>query len=583
MRLTTLPFMLVLLLTSATLADDKALSLYIKEGITPETLTCKDEIAKTLVLKTSEKSFHVRIGNLIDTGLVNSYSVCHILLSRWFKTMQPQSIFHVELEPITHRSDQRSLPQYRMLAPDLEGFCLNEGLCASHLLHHSGIDKTLRNCRPQFSFSARLAKLRPSLLAPRIEPIKNVEIEAFPFNPLSQELFSALDSDTSSMVSTMTIGNRTAIDLRRNLKETRNHVLLALDAGTILLGQQSRFLWRIFSDIDNLSIFPITSGHEFQSIFHWKLLLSADSKKSILTSMNLSTPASPPLVDFSYFFSDEKVADELRGRLLHTLFLQCQRIEELECLSRFSASTGDSETYLDKMLQSSCKHLEDVWQKPELPPSRYFMESSDTDLLFFVRNLIQEAQDEIVIFTHKFTLADIIPDLHKANQRGVKVFIFSGTPAGMPDDLIPHFFHDISSLQFQMPLPHMKSMLVDRKTLFFGTGNFSQNAFRFARELFAVTSSKTAIDTVLRFSQSYHRAFFKDTGYVFEESDAEKTWVYLNKRSEATLSTTEPDERNWMSAYRIVKSEHSALLKRCSLSNSKIITEEDFLLCLQKN
>ena len=131
--------------------------------------------------------------------------------------------------------------------------------------------------------------------------------------------------------------------------------------------------------------------------------------------------------------------------------------------------------------------------------------------------------------------------------------------------------------------PHMKLMLVDRKKLFFGTGNFSANAFNDAREIYALTKDKNAIDVILSIAYSYIKFFKLDNSFTSPNTLPKENWVIMNpKHSNITrvLPHTEKSSKPWLSSFRKVKNKISSKLSLCGFDKALFISEKDYLACI---
>ena len=136
-----------------------------------------------------------------------------------------------------------------------------------------------------------------------------------------------------------------------------------------------------------------------------------------------------------------------------------------------------------------------------------------------------------------------------------------------------------------MPEPHMKSMIVDRSRMFFGTGNFTENGFNDARELFAVTDDRRAISQVLQMAASFLHGYQPERRESFGLPAVHEPWVVLENtqvsvRAEAqSLPHTEIAQEPWLLHYRKVDADYVPRLKECGLDHLLLIPEADFMAC----
>ena len=125
-----------------------------------------------------------------------------------------------------------------------------------------------------------------------------------------------------------------------------------------------------------------------------------------------------------------------------------------------------------------------------------------------IKNLIEESKNEVLIISHKFKLDKLYESIKKRNKQGIKTYIYTTA--------IPPFYQEQDNLIFPTRSrklinkvfdPHLKVMLIDRRLLFFGTGNFTFNAHNRASEIFAVTDNQKAIKSILKIAEKLHSGF----------------------------------------------------------------------------
>ena len=337
------------------------------------------------------------------------------------------------------------------------------------LFDYLGVHEEIKKCQPRQSFSSLFSRMRPRVLRANYQPIEELDIEIFPFVPLLEILKreAVIEDQEAIFASSMTIGTSSAAQLAEALRDKSLPVFLALDAGVVFSTGQGAVLASNFGEHANISVIPMTSGNEFKTIHHWKIVVGSKGNRSTLSSMNLSTPLKTAFSDLAYSFNDPEVAAELRGLIMKALIDQCSHQEQYHCLVDFLHTNEAIRDKLYKLNSDSCTRLS-RFKMTDKSEGRHFMQPQNTDLEHLVHELINKSSSEVIILSHKFSLKGVFDDLINASQRGVSIRVFTTKRPQISHKRIPGFFKWSSRLKKgrHVPDPHMKLMIVDRKLMF---------------------------------------------------------------------------------------------------------------------
>ncbi len=568
-------------------------------------IVCSEDVPKAIEILNGDDVFLVHFKEFVETPIIHNKAICQTVLTRWFSQLLSKRINNVKLDLVRQSADARR-PSYTLLSPELLNFCLSEGVCARNILDYRTVDKSLLACQPRQSWNTIWQRMRPKILKADYQVIPKVEIHTFPITTFTQQIeqFSKSQGQSSTFVSTMTIGSQTARKLSNQYNNETRPIFLALDAGVSFGSGQMLLLTELFNNHSSIFPLPITSGIEHKTLHHWKLALNTSDDESILTSLNLSTPEKTTYTDFIYKFDDPAVTAELRWLLWQRLESACHSFEDYRCFVDFAYSNQLARSNLYHLFENSCAQLSKLPKEARPLPvrKRFFLQPQDTDLEHMITNLIASAKYEVIILTHKLTVDSIVTELARAQQRGVRVVVI--TTEIPPRHLLKDapFIHSIknSAAAGVIPEPHMKLMIIDRTELLFGTGNFSNNALRSARELFAITDDKEAITAVLRVVISLTKVINKISPKKNRTTAQASSWglgpsttswvVLANQKCHTppcdSLKTSLPHTiRHSNSAllnYRQIHPEMAGKLSGCSLNEALFISEENYRDCLKK-
>lgn len=550
-----------------------------------ESIDCSEDFEKTLEITWRKRLFLVYVPALVNTPIVRGRAACRSFISAWQKTYNPADRVIFPLEVIQEEFDASAPVRYRVLSRTFHRKCKDLGFCSDAVLGSFSVQSELKKCQPQLSFQSWWNKMRPRFLKPEYKQISQVTVKAFPFQPLTEDLKEAALKNGNSAVfgATMSAGISSLYKLSNQLNSGTRPVFLALDAGALFAAREGAVLPNYFLNHPVLHAIPMTSGVYYKSIFHWKIISDLNAETGILSSMNMSNPLKTPFIDFSYEFSSQKVKRELRDHLYNAMLQQCDRISDFECLVDFSVHDAKLRKGAVEAARRGCHQLQKLNAPKSSPEKGYFMQPQDTEVEQLIIDLIGKAEKEVVVLSHKFTLRRVADALIKAKKRGVQIYVLTTRTPHLSNKLPSFFFYsDNQKKSLQMPEPHMKVMVVDRQKLFFGTGNFTQNAVRDARELFAVTEDSFAIQNILRVAASLLLGHLGFEAPTFGLSNSSEQWVIGssgNINDENLISEKNP----WMPHYRKVNQKGIQFLKECNLGHPLIVPLELYKECQEQN
>lgn len=549
-------------------------------------LTCSREYSNVLALNTNSSEYLIEFKALLETPLIPSVVSCKLFLK---KLMDSKGLRKKLPEKICLTPLQDSIPAglYALDDPALEDLCVETGYCANHILDFFSADQRLRECHPHKSLGDIVADMKPQfrVAAPRV--LTHVDIALFPFVPLLEEFRSYaddLEDGGAVFASTMSLGKGSATHLLLDARQSPDiERLVLLDAG-LAVSDNGAFLPTYFSERHPFHALPITSGRHFDTIFHWKMIFSSLRSKASLSSLNISNPEKTRFIDAIYRFTDLSAIEALRSRYFNAARAQCQHVEDFTCLSE-AALEEESASAFQEMSARACQFL---------ATSDYSFQSAGADDSFidpqrkniepYVRNLIDSATSEVTIFSHKFSLRGVARSLVNAKNRGVTVKAFLSRPPQLTK-IDRSIFFDSKSAQVQtLPEPHLKAMIIDRKLLFFGTGNFTRNAFFKARELYGITDDRNAIHKALQVAAVLARAHGLDHRSAAGAARPVANWIVLNNSSSTCFPYCNPaPQEPWLRYYRKASTQGKAILTRCNLDHLLFVPQEDLLACLAQN
>jgi len=564
--------------------------------------SCSEDYLRTVELSFQGETYFFELPHLYTTPIIHPLLSCSRFLEEWiehhFAKLDKEQRLSLVFSPPRPSLYLRDLKHSSILSsPDMRSDCLSFGFCHQATSDFANIREDLRACHPQSDLSSFISRMIPRVLRPRVTPIPEVRIRIFPKDHFTEELWrpDIYDKSTSLFGSTMTLGRGTLRAIAQRSSQSDRSVFLAPDASLITQAGSVGSMFEVVSRRPNLHILPITSGGYFRTIHHWKIILGDSGVHSALSGMNMVSTQSVAYADFIYQFSDPKVTQELRDNLLWALGAQCRRKNDFECLLKFAGNDSSTIADVQQGFDLACSKLRKSSSLPWLEPrNRYFMQPQNTDLSFYVRQLISEAKEEVVILSHKFSLQEIYLALLEAQKRGVKVYVYLTHAPRIEQAQTPEiqnmFFHPGDAVSRRASFdPHMKVLLVDRKTLFFGTGGFTRNAFFDARELYATTHDLAAIQEVLKFAEVLRFRYQQGEIEPFFNEAVERSWVVFGENPDTEARdpkiqqlTNFPSEPWMRRRYRELGKSAMQGLKECKMGQLLFVSYQDFVGCLSR-
>jgi len=624
---------LLILLPLACAEPGVSLSIPVSE--LKERIICSEDYLKTLEITVeqvgsasndgkSEKTYLVQLPELVSSPVINSQLICDVFLQRWIANLREESktpghdSITLELQSPPSGSMVRTTEgEYLMHFTSSEPLsgCRKLGLCLTSMLDLPWINDQLVSCTPHLGLSRLINSVAPRVMVANYRLIPHVDVKVFPLKPFAELIAEhGLASNPPVLfTSTMTIGYGSFRRLQKSLGSLTMPTFMLFDAGlSLIAGQEGVATDQGIDAKTESSIFPvpITTGATFDNIHHWKALVGANGIESAITGMNISTPANTLYLDLIYSFKEPAVARELQRYLEDAIAQQCESQEQFRCLSKFVLGETPRQQRLTKQLADSCarfaNYRANLIQSQSLVPApqssrRYFLQPQTDDLEQLVVELIDNAQSDIVLLSHKLTLTRVIEALNRAKVRGVNVFVMTAMRPRLGKVAIPNFvfFPERLPKDLWLPPPHVKALVIDGQKLFFGSGNFTNNGFKESRELFAMTEDPTAAAAVISIANEYRRFFqpqltsgtpgIEASGpprrlVVMQDSEIEPSL-----RSKATanhsplvMNYSEPAKEPWLVHYRNILPQADEFLRRCALEHASFIPLKEFEDCLDK-
>ncbi|MEZ4753547.1 MAG: hypothetical protein R3A13_04455 [Bdellovibrionota bacterium] len=388
-------------------------------------ISCSTEQSRAVEVKIKDKSYLTIVPQIAETPIVNSTTVCKKFLAEWINILSKTSEkkLSLSLELNQERTDEKT---YYLKFPEFFSACRELGFCMDQPLDYFSLNPALKKCQPVQTFKSVLDRMMPRFRKPSFKEIKKVKIHTFPFVPLVEKLNEYMKRSSGVVyASTMSLGEGTATKMYMDYKKSNSKLIVALDAGVTLSSGQGHMLGTYFFQHPSIYAIPMTSGHDFKTIYHWKLLADPETDTSLISSMNLSTPLKTPYIDLVYEFENyPEVKNELLNRYHQAMSIQCDRAADFACLSDFSESDQRAKDRLKLSLSRACKEINN-YSPPEKTSDSFFMEPHTDDVEELAIKHINQAKKEIILLTHKFSLPAVYEALEAAKKRGSSVSVFS--------------------------------------------------------------------------------------------------------------------------------------------------------------
>ncbi len=537
-----------------------------------ESVTCSEADFKTIEViaernTTNEKKYNVKFDKIYHTDIVNDTLVCQRLLSEFKKNLLTNNKKFIKFELVKIKQDS-----YYFKDNKLKNYCLEIGFCYENFLDYFKLNKKLHNCRSKTSWKKLIETTLPRKIKPSFKAIPEMDVQIFPIKTFVEKSieFAHNSKDEDVFFSTMSIAKSSLKLLDAKMPQDKN-IYINIDAGLLFNKDEAKKVYNILSKNKNITLFPQTSGERFKTLYHIKYLLDSSSK-AVLTSMNLSTSRKAAYLDLIYNFNDKSVTNELRDFSKYLNYYQCENLENLTCLAEFSNFSIDLNP-IKKICQKA--------PKARLPNPSYFITTLTHRPLDLLVEMIGKAKKQVLVSTYKFSLRKVAKALELAKARGVEVNVFT-THSTIFHKKNPDYYFYTKDKKGVID-PHMKVVLIDGETLFFGTGSLTINGFFGSAEMYAVSNSKKAIKTTLSLFNSYKRYFeMNQTDFKVKEK-LPKLLVLEKDNLEKYNKYYEREVKAWMrNRYLKLSNEFTKKAKTCNYDKSLFISEKEFIKCVEK-
>lgn len=463
-------------------------------------ISCYQEEERLFNFINNNTSYLVELPSLATSPIINSALTCRMFLNSLGRKLT--STKKKILISLTKEEDN-----YRFKNSAFEDECITLGFCKRDFLDHNKISNKLKTCWPKLDANEVLEKWKPKFKNTEYRIVKNVNIKLFPEYNFANEVKNHIKESRNTYLSTMSLGSGITKDLYNSIPIDKN-IHLLLDANVLFASSQEYLLTKYFSN-KSLYAIPTTSGRLFDTVYHLKFVVS-DSKKSAITSMNLSTPEKTKFIDAIYEFDNQEIKEELIQIFNSYKSKQCNSPSDYRCLVDFLNKDRSETKKLHSVLDRSCELYKESNNSLNVT-NPYLIKTQTSDIEKIVSNLIKNAKDEIIILSHKFKLDNVHKLIENKREEGLKTKIYTTVKPPFYTSKDKKNIHYTSSKKIKNKIfdPHLKVMLIDRKLLFFGTGNFTYNAFNSASEIFAITDDIKAIKTIEKISNDLNKVFEK--------------------------------------------------------------------------
>ncbi len=559
-------------------------------------ISCPEDSANTLLIREERKLFKVQFEHFVSSPIISSRLVCRKFLEDAAAHLQTSEnpVLSLDISPLDETDAASKVGSwYRFTNTQLFDLCVEIGYCTPPPFSFKTPRTEIADCRPQRTLGSVWEEIKPKLFVPHYKKIDRVKVTLSPPNSLSSEALSMIrpHSRDALMGATMSVGSATLKGLIDQFGAHNDNLILGFDPTAYFLEGGILNLPDLLRNQSALTMIPMTSGVNFRGAFHWKGFTRNGEKRAIISSMNMTSPDFPPFTEAHFEFDDQRVVDEVHSLYSRALYEQCERISDFDCLVDFHFKDKQLRNAWKDLAHSSC---EKVLLTSVVPPTSksYFMQPQDTDIEQLLREEIKDAKKEIIILSQRLSLPAVIRELATAEDRGVSVYPYLAEGhSEVLSQLKRVQLFDTSSRRDRFLAPHMKVIVIDRKRMIFGTGNFTPSGTSESRELFAVTEDPAAIETMLQVASSFEHFTAENGGVQFTDASVNEPFVVLRGLLAENLKA--PDRDKLLSSYttevpgrgsakyRKVEQRGTALLKRCNLGAIKFIAEEDFLSCVR--
>jgi len=594
------------LLTTSIASAAEPVSTFIQTSRIGTDIKCSEEAPNLIEIRLGDRIVRVRLTHLASTPILSQGDICVAFLRSLKRELEAKKETQLEIElyerdrQFQNDADEDDIPSLMIESGALEKKCIEMGYCVPGAFGRFDAREEIRSCNPRFSFSKLWKRIKPRFLKTAMTPIDRVDVELFPFTGFGQEMLAeakSLEPGQLLLASTMSIGQQAVGELVGKLTEADSGAFLAADAGLLLAEQQSSVL-KLSQMQNRLYVLPMTRDTSFSAFYHWKMFVRSSGSESILTSMNLTNPLKVGYTDALYRFHDPAVAAELRKLIIDAAASQCEVPEDFRCMAAALAQKPEDAPAWGELFRKGCDHFNQIRSTVAAGDQRrFFLEPYDSDLPAVIASLIDNARSEVILLTHQLFFRGIEYPITQALKRGVRVRVLTYEDTALDSRLAQSVVLtvDPEKLHSKLPSPHMKALMIDRKLMFFGTGNFTYNGLENGKELFAQTTDKNAIDIMLQVARSLERSTEQAKRVIVPVGrPAERQLVVLPVTKNAEPAPLEPETADlirrytfalpeqWQKKFVEVTREGRDILTRCDLNEMIFLSIDDFTACVQQ-
>ncbi len=538
---------------------------------------CSGTNSDQILIITKQNKRIVKFPYFFSTRLINKSLVCqkfeeYLKATNWDFDMQLEEVIDPNGEKV-----------FQDITNNLLSKCLEAGLCYRTFLDLPLINPNLLNCHENLTFARLLEKAKPKQKIKSIKTIHDLQIKAHPEFPLSNITLEYLNDRTVNdlYLSTMSLGN---FSLTQFINAARNgnnkNIYFNYDLGIVLPELQTRALLFSTNQIERFFQIPNFGGQDFEMAYHLKFIASPQKNTSILSSMNFASSAKTNYIDFSYAFEDLGIRDELISLSERNQQRFCASKEDYTCLSNLIVDSQESQhKALKEIYRKSCQVLPASHYKS----SGYLFLSELGNSEDFIIDKINQAKFELVLLVSQITNKNIYQALKLAQDRGVKVYLSSANYSGQFNSTFDFYYPNVNSKDTWTLIPHMKVMVIDRKLMVFGTGNFSINGLRHNSEVFAQTDNPDAIKTVYDYLAVFAQNANPSLARAVSPEHKKLNYLVWGNVTDPEMHGTEKFTESHLQNYRRFNQTGIQYIEKCRLNHLLFISKRNYKACLSQN
>ncbi len=326
-----------------------------------------------------------------------------------------------------------------------------------------------------------------------------------PLVRLGDEAVSLIEQveDDIVILSSMTASTNEVRRIKELSAKKKNvRVILVLDALNMVDDSVSELL-KLAND--KFTLLPVPRSRTSPSNYHIKGAVAYNAKRFVFSSANLRNHDGPDLLmDLGFSGQSAEISGALGKSLLEQVDSACQDDAFLECMLDVAFDPGSLESHLFRRnFNQSCQFARSSRALAKLRTQkvdRFFVTPLEQDLVSLTVKMIGSAKKSIAIAADQISHPKVIEALRTRAKEIQNIRIVVGRLEPSSPLLLAPLIKSLVMVPDQMPmLPHAKALIIDRKTLLFGTGNFTLTGLSNERELFGTTANPSLV----RFYERY--------------------------------------------------------------------------------